>query len=683
MNSLEQGIPEIGCVVECIHNDKILIGIIQDLRPPSVYIYTTTAREIKVNTNRLLPWIGPYAKHSVNKQEATHLLQESLLLREQFKQNINVHELWECVVDELHRASIFELAELLQSSPSIDYVAALGRALLEHKEYFKFVSPYFEIYTREQYETKKKNLELQHNKQLQIDALRSIIAFAFQNIQKNITTNLALSPVDEIYKNEFIDLLHSRFTHSIDPEKEKVWKEIIQIIPVQEQESITPLIIGQILGIIPKHYNNFAHTAGYALEGWEEPYKDEIERLTALSTEYTFIDLPFISIDNETTKDIDDAFYLEEINDSMNRVHFAIALPVELWDYKSDLHKEVSTRATSLYLPEGTYNMLPDILAEDIYSISSKKKKNILYITADITSKGHISNITVSIATTIINKNTTYKECEDILQGKIQEHTWLRKAYSIAKELQEKRLHNGGIIIKREDTVIDLKPNGDDYIITIEQPETYHQSQLLVSEFMILANTAIVEFAKEHRIPLIHRVQECSTPTGNQRIWERPEEIHSVMKMLTSVSLDINPKKHSALGILGYATITSPLRRFVDFINEEQIFSWFIHGSLRYSEDALCATIPLIQRHTEQSVAIQRFRTRYWKLCFLKQHENEWFTGIFVEENNFIYIYLPIVQITVRVKHSLCGNKCILGESVELRCLVNPLQNELNVVELR
>ena len=682
MKSAFQHTPQIGSVVECIYNDKIIIAVIEDIRSSSLYLYTSTNREIKVNENRVLPWIGPVIPKHLSRNEYIHVLQQTLITREEIKTTLDIQELWECIVDEIQKATVYDLAHLLVTDPSSDFIAGLGRALLEHKQYFKFAHPHFEIYSKEYYKTKKEQLEAQRQKQLLIDNLKYIINHTIESLQKNIPFSFHSLHTSQEYINSFIDLLRAKINHSATQEQEKLWNEIT--IGIQEQDQTLPIILGQLLGIIPKHYNIYAHTIGYALEtSWENEYMEEIQRLSSIEHTHPYIDIPFLSIDNETTQDIDDAFYLEILNDTIYRLHFAIALPVEYWDYRSPLHKEVYTRATSLYLPEQTYNMLPSYLAEQVYSIREKEKKNVLYITLDVTPIGELLSTYVAIATTIIHENSTYRKAENILTSSTHTEHWLQKAYTLAKELQERRLNNGGILIKRENYTITLHEYEDDYSIEIEKEPCYPKSQLLVSELMILANTAIVQFAKEHSIPLIHRVQECSTPTGFQRVWERPEEIHSVMKMLTSVSLSVSPKRHSALGILGYATITSPLRRFVDFINEEQLYSWCIHGTPRYSEDALSANIPLIQRNTEQSLSIQRSRTRYWKLCFLKQHEQEWFTGIFVEDSSFIYIYLCLLQITVKAKHSLCGNKCILGESVEVRCIVNPLQNDITVVEIR
>lgn len=680
MSSRLQYSLEIGTIVECIHNDKILIAVIQDIRASSLYLYTNTNREIKINENRILPWIGSLCPKNLSRNEYATILQQALFEREAIKASLDIHELWKCIAGELSKTTVEELASLLTENSTPDFLAGLGRALLEHNDYFKFVSPYFEVYSEEQYRARKAQQEAQIQRQILIDSLKTLLSHIVESIQKNIPLAIESLSIADEYKTYFRELIVQKLQYSCTPEQENIWKEITT--GVQEQERSLPIILGQALHIIPKHYNIFAHSVGYSLEeSWEIPYREEINRLSHVEHSHPFIDIPFISIDSETTKDIDDAFYLESLTDGLYKVHFAIALPVEYWDYKSELHKEVVTRATSLYLPEGTYNMLPSHLAEDVYSIRANEKKNILYIAIDINPVGEIISTHISIATAIITENTTYKQCESLLNS--QSPTWLHQAYRLAKELQEKRLNNGGIFIKREEHDIILHEQGDDYEIDIKKGESYPQSQLLVSEFMILANTAIVQFAKENAIPLIHRVQECSTPTGSQRVWERPEEIHSIMKMLTSVSLNVLPKRHAALGILGYATITSPLRRLVDFINEEQIYSWCIHGVARYSEDALSATIPLIQRNTEQSLSIQRFRTRYWKLCFLKQHEHDWFTGIFVEDNNFIYIYLPLLQLTVKAKPSLCGNKCILGESVEVRCIANPLQNDITVVELR
>ena len=133
MKSAFQHTPQIGSVVECIYNDKIIIAVIEDIRSSSLYLYTSTNREIKVNENRVLPWIGPVIPKHLSRNEYIHVLQQTLITREEIKTTLDIQELWECIVDEIQKATVYDLAHLLVTDPSSDFIAGLGRALLEHK----------------------------------------------------------------------------------------------------------------------------------------------------------------------------------------------------------------------------------------------------------------------------------------------------------------------------------------------------------------------------------------------------------------------------------------------------------------------------------------------------------------------------------------------------------------------
>lgn len=133
-------------------------------------------------------------------------------------------------------------------------------------------------------------------------------------------------------------------------------------------------------------------------------------------------------------------------------------------------------------------------------------------------------------------------------------------------------------------------------VITVENNVDQRQnskSQELVSNLMVAANTLASHFASKHGIQLVHRVQELGqeskvldqlrTIIKGKYDSGAPlsvEETTQVLSVLTTARYQVSRNKHEALGVDGYATVTSPLRRFVDMVNHWKFQMHFLQTPL-------------------------------------------------------------------------------------------------------
>src|SRR4029079_13433060 len=85
----------------------------------------------------------------------------------------------------------------------------------------------------------------------------------------------------------------------------------------------------------------------------------------------------------------------------------------------------------------------------------------------------------------------------------------------------------------------------------------------LVSELMILVNSSWGELLAERDIAAIYRVQS----TGKVR-------------------LSVHPEPHEGLGLRCYACMSSPLRRYVDLLNQWQLIAALQGRRAPYSRSA-------------------------------------------------------------------------------------------------
>lgn len=232
-------------------------------------------------------------------------------------------------------------------------------------------------------------------------------------------------------------------------------------------------------------------------------------------------------------------------------------------------------------------------------------------------------------------KNFTYSKVNEVLnsptlQQDVQQDVHarnLRDLHSVATFLSQARLYAGNAIdvnLQRSTVLVEYVPKAQPgvvqialgYQLTLEKQQQGYpvvtigtnadqdgtsKSQQLVSSLMVMANTAASAYADRHNIAVIHRGQQmavnASVHQQLQRLTEykyetgtalSPEECNQVLGLLTGAQYQVLRSVHRALGVGGYATVTSPLRRYVDMVNHWQMESYLLGGN----------PIPTLQLHT-------------------------------------------------------------------------------------
>jgi len=106
-------------------------------------------------------------------------------------------------------------------------------------------------------------------------------------------------------------------------------------------------------------------------------------------------ELPFVTIDNEDTMDLDQAIFVERLINGW-RVFYALADAAYYVRPGSELWKEALARGTSLYLPGQTIPMLPFELSEGLISLNPNVDRRALIFIVDVDHTGHVGSAQVS-----------------------------------------------------------------------------------------------------------------------------------------------------------------------------------------------------------------------------------------------------------------------------------------------
>ena len=152
------------------------------------------------------------------------------------------------------------------------------------------------------------------------------------------------------------------------------------------------------------------------------------------------------------------------------------------------------------------------------------------------------------------------------------------------------------------------EPQGDE-AVRISERKRGAPLDLIVSEAMILANCHWGGFIADHGVPGIYRSQASMAPG-------------------IKVRMGTKPAPHAGMGVPQYTWATSPLRRYVDLVNQWQIIATARHGRtaalvapFKPKDAMLFSVISQFDAAYAAYNDFQRAIERFWTLRWLQQHQ--------------------------------------------------------------
>lgn len=702
--------PGPGCLVEFMLGNSPTQAVVLENQGGRLRLYGVNKRETKLQDNRLLPWTGPDMGAGLSRQHMDEALDERRALRATIANEISAAEIWELTQGELPKASAEWLAGLVWGTPTIDQEAAMGHALLAAKTHFRFTPPDFEIFS----------MAIMEARLAEAEAARLREAFAVVGAQffyKLWEVHLnKRGPVSrqELPEEDLAEKLKKLiFARIADPETSEdaaVWKLLVKNLPDVPHQA---LVLAIAWGLLPRHYNFWLDRAGYSTgEAWAEEYEAdaqlvreaEAEIKAALPKDHT----PFVSVDPADTRDRDDAFYVEQQADGGFTVRVALACPAIAWTFGSALDRAVLRRSSSLYLPEGTEHMLPGHIGRSLFSLDAGLERASLVVEITVGPEGEVLDARPTLRAVTPAANLDLGCCEAALLNCPDAEEALRtlgakldampvtpdaaapyapmlaSALALARLLMAARIAAGAVVTERPNPEIRLTGSAEDTMVSIDNEPEATLAHFIVGEIMVLCNSSIARWSVDNNVPLLYRTQDVALPRDFAGIWTEPQDIARVVRALPPASLESTPKRHAGLGIPAYATMTSPIRRYADLVNQGQIAGVLMEKGPALDHDELHAMLPLLSACSDAVNQVQRMRPRYWKLLFFKQQgDRQWWDAVVADENEaFVTISMPWAQVLVRGKRRLFTEKLYPGMHLKVRIgKVNPLLGEIQVLE--
>lgn len=357
-------------------------------------------------------------------------------------------------------------------------------------------------------------------------------------------------------------------------------------------------------------------TAKFALPtSWPAKAEDQTQaiNLTPITEEPEQDDLtplPFVTIDAETTQDMDDAVYLQARDQGWD-LWVAIADPSRYIQPGTPLDQAARERASTVYLLGHSITMLPTKLSHDTFSLVPEQRRPAMVCQMQINAQGDIESYHFSEALIRSHHKLSYAGVSELLDtgeapADLPDNIaqMLQALYRCALARGEHRQRHALTMEDRADYFFVL--NEQKKIERIEKRERT-SAHRIVEEAMLATNICAGELFTRHpghgifsshvgfrpeRLDDANSLmqEDCPDyPVGDlsqlpdfQKLLSDLRQNRSddpayddllplLQRMLQAASLSGTNSEHFGLGFPHYATVTSPIRRYHDFHNHRAL----------------------------------------------------------------------------------------------------------------
>ena len=332
-----------------------------------------------------------------------------------------------------------------------------------------------------------------------------------------------------------------------------------------------------------------------------------------------------VSIDDATTTEIDDAFSINHLDADHVEIGIHIAAPALYFNGESALEKLANDRLSTVYFPGDKITMLPIDAVVHATLAEGRLCPAVSYYATFSTATFQLESTRSAIERVHIEKNLRINELETyfnetavsngVADGVFGAEMIL--LHKVAKALGARRGKN-----ENEQDRVDYNFEINDGRVAITTRKRGNPIDTVVSELMIFVNSEWGKLLADNGVAAIYRAQQ---------------------NMKTRMTTDALP--HEGLGVPQYAWSSSPLRRYVDLVNQRQLIA-FIRGETPPYPKRSPVLNEIARRFDITYDAYNEFQRnleRYWCLRYFEQEGISQFDGAMIRDELVRANGLPLV----------------------------------------
>lgn len=408
-------------------------------------------------------------------------------------------------------------------------------------------------------------------------------------------------------------------------------------------------------------------------------------------------ELPWASIDNDDSRDLDQLSVAEELGDGRVRVRVAIADVDALVKRGCPVDRHARTNTTSVYTAARIFPMLPERLSTDLTSLNENEERMAVVISYTVDQDGRVDEGDVQRAWVHNKAQLAYSSVGAWLQkeGPAPEAMIAAKGVPeqmllqdrVAQALRENRHEHGALELQ----TIEAKAVMSDGNIVDLHEEDKNRAHELIEDLMVAANGVVARFLEAKGLPTFRRVVrsperwdriEALAAQYGERLPRDPDSraLHGFLRRrrradplrfpdlsLTVIKLlgageyvvqtpGSDPLGHFGLAVRDYSHSTAPNRRYPDVITQRLLKAALVGAPAPYRIDEL---EELAQHCTEQEDAAKKVERQVRKSAaamLLSGREGETFQAIVTgaaPKGTWVRILKPPVE--GRVVHGEAG----------------------------
>ena len=352
--------------------------------------------------------------------------------------------------------------------------------------------------------------------------------------------------------------------------------------------------------------------------------KDELSEITSLTLTDELLETREeavgLTIDGETSKDLDDAIYVETHANGY-RVQVSVADVAALVRLDTKVYAEALRRVDTQYHRDYTVPMLPRFLSEDRLSLLEDERRPALTFFINLSAELEVEEFQIRETVIRNRRKLSYPQVDYIISHSPQDRDYrmLVECNNLADRLLNKRRMKGALAI------YDLKrhifTDEEGHFLPLEGGQA-NRGNLIVQELMILTNQSTAKFFAQNNVTFLFRNHTVKQSTPDRD--EIMAQFNAAMinpNLLENLSLrtalwfnratyDPILKGHFGLNEVAYSHVTSPIRRVPDLINHHIIKAFIHQQPAPFSHEELAE---LSQTINDKITEVKEARSEYFK----------------------------------------------------------------------